>query len=297
MGSGKSTVGPLIAARLGWQFIDVDNVIEAEAGAAIAEIFARHGEGAFRDREHATIARLASGENLILALGGGAIEREDTRELLLTAPSTLLVHLEVELNTTLARCGGTENTRPVLADHANLAARYQRRLPLYRMAHVSIRADARTPDQVADAVLEAARLPSQHDDLYNELAYYTLAHPDPAFIHQLVVDAYAAQNADETTKPIAVVFSLIGLYLHLEKGFTGKQVQRAHMQLAKWPNTWIKPPLPKDRGAISIQNVLAAEAGPARDAMIERWCAAIWECWQPSRAQIVDLARKYLGTD
>ena len=158
MGSGKSTVGPLIAARLGWQFVDVDNVIEAETGATIADIFARHGEGAFRDLEHATISRLATGEGLVLALGGGAIEREATRELLLNASGTLLVHLEVRLNTTIARCSGTEDTRPVLADHANLAARYQRRLPLYRMAHVSIRADALTPDQVAAAVLKAADL-------------------------------------------------------------------------------------------------------------------------------------------
>lgn len=135
---------------------------------------------------------------------------------------------------------------------------------------------------------------SPSDDLYNQLAFYTLGHPDPAFIHQLVVDAYAAQNADETTRPIAVVFSLIGLYLHLEKGFTGKQVQRAHMQLAKWPNTWTKPPLPVDRGAIRIQDVLAAEPGPDRDAMIEHWCVSVWECWQGSRAQIAEVARKYL---
>jgi shikimate kinase len=163
MGSGKSTVGPLIAARLGWQFVDVDNVIESEAGATIADIFARHGERVFRDREHATIARLATGEGLVLALGGGAIEREDTRVLLLNALGTLLVHLEVDLNTTLARCNGTENTRPVLADHAKLAARYQRRLPLYRMAHISIRADVLTPDQVAKAVLQAAGLPGAID--------------------------------------------------------------------------------------------------------------------------------------
>ena len=297
MGSGKSTVGPILAARLGWQFIDVDNVIESEAGAAIAEIFARHGESAFRDREHVTIARLVSGENFILALGGGAIERADTRDLLLNSPGTLLVHLEVELKTTLARCGGTENTRPVLADHANLEARYTRRLPLYRTAHISIPADARTPDQVADAVLEAAGLHSQNSDLYNQLAYYTLAHPDPTFIHQLVVDAFAAQNADETSKPITVVFALIGLYLHLEKGYTGKQVQRAHMQLAKRPNTWVKPAIPNERGAIQIQHVLNAAPGPPRDAMIERWCASVWECWQPSRPEIVDLARRYLGTE
>ncbi|MDR3738689.1 MAG: shikimate kinase [Terracidiphilus sp.] len=158
MGSGKSTVGPLLAARLGWRFLDVDNVIEAEAGCTIAELFARHGEPAFRELEHSTIARLALSDHLILALGGGAIERDSTRDLLLTAPGTLLVHLEVELATTLARCAGTEGSRPVLADQANLARRYERRMPLYRTAHVSIPVDALTPEQVADAVLAAARL-------------------------------------------------------------------------------------------------------------------------------------------
>ena len=115
MGSGKSTVGPLLAARLGWSFLDVDDAIEAEAGATIAELFARHGEASFRDREQAAIARLCAGEALVLALGGGAIEHAGTRALLLTAPGTLLVHLEVELATTLARCRGTEHTRPILS--------------------------------------------------------------------------------------------------------------------------------------------------------------------------------------
>lgn len=158
MGSGKSTVGPLIADRLGWSFIDVDDVIEAETGTTIAQIFDQQGEHAFRDLEHSTIARLASDTNLVLALGGGAIEREDTRTLLLNSPGTLLVHLEVELQTTLARCSGTEGTRPVLADQANLAARYQRRLPLYRTAHVSIRVDDKTPQSIADAIVQIAGL-------------------------------------------------------------------------------------------------------------------------------------------
>ena len=71
MGSGKSTVGPLVAARLGWSFIDADDAIEAEAGATIAELFARHGEAAFRAREHTAISALAAKEHLVLALGGG----------------------------------------------------------------------------------------------------------------------------------------------------------------------------------------------------------------------------------
>ena len=158
MGSGKSTVGPLVANRLGWKFIDVDEVIEAEAGTSIAELFRRHGETAFRDREHATIALLASGDALVLALGGGAIERAETRNLLLTTPGTLLVHLEVALATTLARCRGTEQIRPVFADQANLADRYNRRLPFYRTAHLSIPVDALSPDEVSSAIVQAARL-------------------------------------------------------------------------------------------------------------------------------------------
>ncbi len=156
MGSGKTTVGPLIAARLGWRFVDVDAVIEAEAGCTIAELFGRVGEPAFRDREHATIVRLASQDDLILALGGGAIERAETRDLLLNTLDTLLVHLEVQFATTLARCSGTEHTRPVLADQANLAARYQRRLPLYRAAHISILVDTLTPNEVSAAIITAA---------------------------------------------------------------------------------------------------------------------------------------------
>ena len=157
MGSGKSTVGPLLAARLGWRFIDADDVIEAEAGCTIAELFRRDGEAAFRDLEQATIARLAAGDGLVLALGGGAIERAATRSLLLDDPGTLLVHLEVRLETTLVRCGGSEGTRPVFADQANLAARYQRRLSLYRTAHFSVAADSRTPAEIVDAILELER--------------------------------------------------------------------------------------------------------------------------------------------
>lgn len=158
MGSGKSTVGPLLAGRLGWRFLDVDEVIEAEAGSSIAGIFARDGEAAFRDREHETIARLIAGDALVLALGGGAIERQDTRALLLAEPSTLLVHLEVELATTLARCRGSEEVRPVFADQANLERRYRRRLPLYRSAHLSIATDSLTPDEVVESILKAAAL-------------------------------------------------------------------------------------------------------------------------------------------
>ncbi len=85
MGSGKTTVGPLVAERLGSKFVDVDDVIAAEAGVTIPEIFSRDGEARFRERERATIGRffgdapLAGGDGLVLALGGGAIEDAETR--------------------------------------------------------------------------------------------------------------------------------------------------------------------------------------------------------------------------
>ena len=158
MGSGKSTVGVRLARRMGWKFLDVDEVIESEAGTTVAAIFAEHGEAVFREREHETIARLCGEEALVLSLGGGAIEHAASRELLLSSPGTLLVHLEVKLATTLLRCRGTEKTRPILADQANLASRYERRLPLYRLAHLSIPVDSLTPYQVVSAILKAAGL-------------------------------------------------------------------------------------------------------------------------------------------
>ena len=157
MGSGKSTVGPLLAERLGWRFVDADDVIVAETGMAIAEFFARHGEAAFRERERETIARLAGEDALVLALGGGAIEDAGTRELFLNGPGNLLVHLEVSLETARVRCGGTEDTRPVLRDEARLAARYEKRLPLYAQAPVTVLTDELTAGEVADAVLHSDR--------------------------------------------------------------------------------------------------------------------------------------------
>src|ERR1700722_16989784 len=68
---------------------------------------------------------------------------------------------------------------------------------------------------------------------YEELSGYTLSHWTPAFIHQYVVDTYAAQHVNKQSKPIAVAFSLAGLYLHNELGYPGREVQKAHMRLAK----------------------------------------------------------------
>jgi hypothetical protein len=132
-------------------------------------------------------------------------------------------------------------------------------------------------------------------ELYDELAYYTLSHPDPAFLHQNIVDAYAAQHVDADTKPIQTVFALAGLYLCVERGFTGKQAQRAHMQLAKQRKQWPLLTSPREFGAITVGDVLAASSGDERDAMIRRWCVSVWEAWSSSHTEIRSLVKDELG--
>jgi hypothetical protein len=133
-------------------------------------------------------------------------------------------------------------------------------------------------------------------DLYNQLALYTLELRDPEFIHQHIVDAYAVQHAGPVTKPIAIVFGLVGLYLYCEKNFTGGQVQCAHMQLAKHHRKWTAPAIPSDqRATIGVGDVVAAPPGPLRHAMIRHWCESVWEDWQASRSQIAALAQTELG--
>ena len=127
------------------------------------------------------------------------------------------------------------------------------------------------------------------EDLFHELTYYTLTRSREEFMHQYVVDAYGAQTASASDKPIRLVFALIGLYLHVELGCSGKQVQRIHAKLAQR-----KPPLPQisipaSRGTVSIADVLKAQPGPERDRKIEDWCKSIWAAYDHNRSTIVDL--------
>lgn len=142
----------------------------------------------------------------------------------------------------------------------------------------------------------AARSGQSDEDLYHELALYTLELRDPEFVHQHIVDAYAVQRAGPASKPIAIVFGLIGLYLYLEKGFTGRQVQQAHMRLARKSKQWVAPFIPEARGAnLCVADVLAAEPGAERVAAIRRWCLAVWQDWEHARPEIATLARNLLG--
>lgn len=129
---------------------------------------------------------------------------------------------------------------------------------------------------------------------YEALTYYTLGHTSPDFIHQEIVDAWAAQNADERTRPITLVFALAGLYLYVEHGFTGRQVQRAHMAMARHRKPWDSIPLPEERGAVQVGEVVTAPAGPIRDAMIRRWCESVWDAYRAQQPQVRAIVRREL---
>ena len=149
MGAGKTTVGQLLAGRLGLPFADSDLIIEQRAGRPVRQIFAEDGEPAFRALEHQVIADLLDGPDLILALGGGAAEHPRTRERLATAQ---VVYLQVGYDQAMARVGG-DARRPLLA-RPDLAATYQRRLPLYAgIATLTVGTDGRHPEAIGRDIL------------------------------------------------------------------------------------------------------------------------------------------------
>lgn len=121
-------------------------------------------------------------------------------------------------------------------------------------------------------------------ELFGELSAYTLAHGDPKFIHQHAVDTWQAQHAVVSKSNIGIAFSLIGLYLAIEKGYTGRQVQLAHMELGRTKRNWGDFTIPRGPAALTVREVLKTEPGPARDAALMRWAAAVWETWCSAHA-------------
>ncbi|MGB9030366.1 MAG: shikimate kinase [Acidobacteriaceae bacterium] len=156
MGAGKTTVGALLAERLGWDFVDSDRIVEARAGMTVAEIFEKRGETAFREMEAAAIRDAASADRRVVALGGGALELATTRDLVAGLPGALVVFLDAPLETLLARCAGHADgpVRPVLADRDRMRERWSARLPWYRRAHLTVDTAELSPEGVAECILQ-----------------------------------------------------------------------------------------------------------------------------------------------
>ncbi|MDL5157974.1 shikimate kinase [Actinomycetospora termitidis] len=151
-GAGKSTVGRLLADRWGVPFADTDALIEERSGRVIADIFTTDGEPVFRALEQETVAEALTTHHGVLALGGGAVLAEATRE-------ALAGHAVVLLSVGLAagvRRTGLSTARPLLAGvnpRATFAALLAERLPVYRsVAAQEVATDSLDPEAVAEAV-------------------------------------------------------------------------------------------------------------------------------------------------
>ncbi len=155
MGSGKSAIGRLLAHRLGLSFEDSDAAIERELGMSIAEIFARHGEAAFRGVERRIIATLLSGPPIVLATGGGAFIDEQTRALILRTARSIWLRAPIAL--LLSRVVGRSH-RPLLNQgdpETILTALEAARRPIYAQADIVIDSTSEPAAMNADAALNA----------------------------------------------------------------------------------------------------------------------------------------------
>jgi shikimate kinase len=160
MGSGKSTVGELLAERLGVPYRDTDADIVAAQGREIADIFVDEGELYFRELERQALRAAVAEHPGVLALGGGAILDDSTRELLAGLP---VVYLSLDVEEAVRRVG-LNQARPLLAVNPRRQWRelMDARRHLYtEVARVVVATDDRTPEEVAQAVLEALKLEKQ----------------------------------------------------------------------------------------------------------------------------------------
>ena len=153
MGSGKTTVGRILADALGCPFLDLDDLIVKKAGKSIPDIFAQDGEPAFRQLEARLLRQTVEkyGESTaVLSLGGGAILAPASATLV--HEKTVCIYLRATLDTLLSRLAGESAGRP-LAD-ASLAERLAAREPLYeKTAHVVIDTDGLSPEEVSDEII------------------------------------------------------------------------------------------------------------------------------------------------
>lgn len=158
MGTGKSAVGRRVAESLGLRFVDTDDLIVEEAGMRIPEIFEREGEAAFRDRETAVLRKLAGCEGYVIATGGGAVLREENREILRRLGFVIWLTANVDV---LARRVASNRERPLLqvADpKARIVELLAVRQPLYEsVANLSVDTSELTVPETVFGLVESIR--------------------------------------------------------------------------------------------------------------------------------------------
>jgi shikimate kinase len=152
MGSGKSTVGRILAKKLGWGFVDMDERIEERTGRRVAEIFREEGEAAFRREELAVALELQSAARRVIATGGGAFAQPATREALRASAFTVWLAGDFE---TLAGRVPADGSRPLAADREIMRRLLGEREPFYRSADLTVDA-TNAPEAIAGRIVAAA---------------------------------------------------------------------------------------------------------------------------------------------
>jgi len=157
-GTGKTTVAQHLARSLSWDWVDADVEIELAAGKSIAAMFADDGEPAFRDLEVEVVGQLLERENTVVALGGGAILRKETREKLRSAQE--IVWLKASVETIQERVSGDETSADRRPNLTNAGGRNEivtllaERTPIYaECATLEVDTDSRAPAEIAEAIL------------------------------------------------------------------------------------------------------------------------------------------------
>jgi len=157
-GCGKSTIGRLLAERLGRPYFDSDDEIEAHAGKSIAEIFAAEGETGFRDRETQVVADLAAQDRAVIALGGGAVVRPENRRAIEAAHVVWLTASPATLWRRIEADAATARRRPQLSPQGGITeiiATLDARREIYgRCAHLVVDTEGKSPREIADAICE-----------------------------------------------------------------------------------------------------------------------------------------------